>query len=151
MSVLAAVRPDSWNLPLLIHVVGAMLIVAVLVTVAALLLASRRGDGAALSRVGFRVLLWAGIPSFLMMRVGAELIAAEADVSDESAWIGIGYITSDLGLLLIIVSTVCAGIGARRLARAGGGERVTAVAAWLTLAVLAAFVVAIWAMTTKPA
>jgi hypothetical protein len=149
--VIAAVRPDSWNFPLLLHVAGAMLIVAVLVTVAGLLLASRRGDGAALSRLGFRLLLFAGIPSFLLMRVGAELVASEEDVSDESAWIGIGYITSDLGLLLIIISIVLAGIGSRRLGRGGGGERATSIAAWMTVVVLAAFVVAIWAMTTKPA
>lgn len=148
--MIAAVRPDSWNLPLLIHVAGAMLIVAVLVTVAALLLASRRDGGAPLARLGFRLLLWAGIPSFLLMRVGAELIAAEEDAPEDSAWMGIGYITSDLGLLLFIVAAVLAGIGSRRLAR-GGGERATSVAAWLTLVVFAAFVVAIWAMTTKPA
>jgi hypothetical protein len=149
--LLAAIRPDSWNLPLLLHVAGAMLLVAVLVTVAALLLASRRDGGAPLARLGFRVLLWAGIPSFLMMRVGAEWVASEEDVSDDSAWIGIGYITSDLGLLLFIVTAVLAGIGARRLARGGGGERATSVAAWLTLVVFAAYLVAIWAMTTKPA
>jgi hypothetical protein len=150
--VIAAIRPDSWNLPLLIHVAGAMLLVGVLVTVAGLLLASRRGGGAAaLSRLGFRVLLIAGIPSFLLMRVGAEWVAAEEDVSDDSTWIGIGYMTSDLGLLLIIISTVLAGVGARRLARAGGGERATSVAAWMTIVLLAAFIVATWAMTTKPA
>jgi hypothetical protein len=149
--LLAAIRPDSWNLPLLLHVAGAMLLVAVLVTVAALLLASRRDGGAPLARLGFRVLLWAGIPSFLMMRVGAEWVASEEDVSDDSAWIGIGYITSDLGLLLFIVTAVLAGIGARRLTRGAGGERATSVAAWLTLLVFAGYLVAIWAMTTKPA
>ena len=148
--MIAAVRPDSWNLPLLIHVAGAMLIVAVLVTVAALLLASRRDGGAPLARLGFRLQQWAGIPAFLLMRVGAALIAAEEDAPEDSAWMGIGSITSDLGLLLFIVAAVLAGIGSRRLAR-GGGERATSVAAWLTLVVFAAFVVAIWAMTTKPA
>ena len=154
--IIAAIRPDSWNLPLLIHVAGAMLLVGVLVTVAALLLAGRRGDGAPLTRLGFRVLLFAGIPSYLLMRVGAELVAAEEDVvntaADDSAWIGIGYITSDLGLLLIIITTVLAGVGSRRLARAdGGGGGATSAAAWLTVLVLVAYVIAIWAMTAKPA
>ena len=27
MSVLAAIRPDSWNFPLLLHVLGAMILV----------------------------------------------------------------------------------------------------------------------------
>jgi len=150
--IIAAIRPDSWNLPLFIHVAGAMLLVGVLVTVAALLLAGRRGDGAPLTRLGFRVLLFAGIPSYLLMRVGAELVASEENVSDDSTWIGIGYITSDLGLLLIIITTVLAGVGSRRLARAdGGGGGATSAAAWLTVLVLVAYVIAIWAMTAKPA
>jgi hypothetical protein len=147
----AAVRPDSWNLPLLMHVGGAMVLVGVLVTVAGLLLAARRGHGAVPVRLAFRTLLFAGIPSYLLMRVGAELVAAEADVSDDSTWIGVGYMTSDLGLLLIIVATVVAGVGARRVTRDGRSGRSPVVAAGLTLVVLAAYVVAIWAMTTKPA
>lgn len=150
--MIAAVRPDSSHLPLLIHVAGAMLLVGTLVSVAALLLASRRGDGAPLTRLAFRVLLFAGIPSYLLMRVGAELVASEENVDEDSAWIGIGYITSDLGLLLIIITTVFAGVGSRRLARAdGGGTGSTAAAAWLTVFVLVAYLIAIWAMTTKPA
>ena len=151
MSV-AAIRPDSWNFPLLLHVGGAMLIVGVLVTVAGLLFAARKGDAPALTRASFRVMLFAGIPSYLLMRVGAEIVASEENVSDDSTWIGIGYITSDLGGLFIIIATVLAGVGSRRL-RSGDGERSRsgAVAAGLTVVTLAAYLVAIWAMATKPA
>ena len=147
-----AIRPDSWNFPLLLHVAGAMLIVGVLVTVAGLLLAARKGDAPALTRASFRVMLFAGIPSYLLMRVSAELLASEENVSDDSTWIGIGYITSDLGGLFIIIATVLAGLGSRRL-RSAGGERSRsgAVAAGLTVVTLAAYLVAIWAMATKPA
>jgi hypothetical protein len=147
----AAVRPDSWDLPLLMHVGGAMLLVGVLVTVAGLLLAARRGDGAVLVRLAFRTLLFAGIPAYLVMRVGAELVASKEDVADDSTWIGIGYAASDLGLLLIIVTTIVAGVGARRMTREGGRGRSPGVAAGLTIVVLVAYVIAIWAMTTKPA
>jgi hypothetical protein len=147
----AAIRPDSWNLPLLIHVGGAMVLVGVLVTVAGLLLAARRGDGAALVRLAFRTLLFAGIPAYLVMRVGAELILSKEDVPDDAGWIGIGYITSDLGLLLIIATTIVAGVGARRMARDGGRGRSPGVAAGLTIVVLVAYVIAVWARTTKPA
>jgi len=149
----AAIRPDSWNFPLLLHVAGAMLIVGVLVTVAGLLFAARKGDAPALTRASFRVMLFAGIPSYLLMRVGAEIVASEENVSDDSTWIGIGYITSDLGGLFIIIATVLAGVGSRRLSAEGGGERSRsgAVAAGLTVVTLAAYLVAIWAMATKPA
>ena len=148
---MAAVRPDSWDLPLLMHVGGAMLLVGVLVTVAGLLLAARRGDGAVLVRLAFRTLLFAGIPAYLVMRVGAELVASKEDVAEDSTWIGIGYAASDLGLLLIIVTTIVAGVGARRMTREGGRGRSPGVAAGLTIVVLVAYVIAIWAMTTKPA
>ena len=148
---MAAVRPDSWDLPLLMHVLGAMLLVGVLVTVAGLLLAARRGDGAVLVRLAFRTLLFAGIPAYLVMRVGAELVASREDVAEDSTWIGIGYAASDLGLLLIIVTTIVAGVGARRMTGEGGRGRSPGVAAGLTIVVLVAYVIAIWAMTTKPA
>ena len=148
---MAAVRPDNWDLPLLMHVGGAMLLVGVLVTVAGLLLAARRGDGAVLVRLAFRTLLFAGIPAYLLMRVGAELVASKEDVADDSTWIGIGYAASDLGLLLIIVTTIVAGVGARRMTREGGRGRSPGVAAGLTIVVLVAYVIAIWAMSTKPA
>ena len=148
---MAAVRPDSWDLPLLMHVLGAMLLVGVLVMVAGLLLAARRGDGTVLVRLAFRTLLFAGIPAYLLMRVGAELVASKEDVADDSTWIGIGYAASDLGLLLIIVTTIVAGVGARRMTREGGRGRSPGVAAGLTIVVLVAYVIAIWAMSTKPA
>jgi uncharacterized membrane protein len=47
MSMLAAIRPDSWNFPLLLHVFGAMVLVGGLVTaVTALILGSRRDTAA---------------------------------------------------------------------------------------------------------
>ena len=43
MSTLAAVRPDSWNFPLFVHIVGVVLLVGGLVT-AASFLGYARGD-----------------------------------------------------------------------------------------------------------
>ncbi len=71
------IRPDSWNLPLFLHVAGAMLVTAsVVVAVAALLLAWRATgeERAAITRFGFRTLLIAGIPSYFLMRLAAEWI-----------------------------------------------------------------------------
>ena len=150
MTVLAAVRPDDWNLPLFVHVAGAMLLVGTLL-VAGLLLthAVRRGDGtAALGRLGFRALLLGVIPSYLVMRVGAQWIADTEDVPDDATWLGIGYGTSELGLLLTIIATVLAWRATKR--GDGGPGGLGRAAMILTFVVLALYVVSIWAMTAKP-
>jgi hypothetical protein len=142
--MLAAIRPDDWNLALLVHVAGAMALVAALVVVVVTGAgALRRGDGAAvLSRLAFRGLLIGVLPAFVVMRVGAEWIAAEQDWGDPT-WIGIGYMTADAGLLVAIIATVLAWRAAKR----GDGNRAVIV---LCGVLLIAYAVAIWAMTTKP-
>ena len=143
MTLLAA----STDLPLILHVGGAMVLVGALACAAVLLLAAARADGGTDHlRVGMRTLLWGAIPSFVVMRVGAEWTASEANVDDDAAWIGIGYMTSDAGALLLIIATVLAAVAARR-GVAGGRARW---AAGLSLFMIAAYAVALWAMTTKP-
>ena len=144
----AIVRPDSWNLPLLVHVAGAIALVAALVVVLALAAHGlRRGDdAAALARPVFRTLLMGVLPAYVVMRVGAEWVASEEAVGDDAAWIGIGYIVSDAGLLLILITTGLAWRASRR--GHGGASRAVAV---LSALLIVAYVIAIWAMTTKPA
>ena len=74
-----------------------------------------------------------------------------ADLEEPPAWIDIGFITSEPTLLLLIAATVCAGIAARRAregSRAFGGLNTTALV--LVFISLLAYVLAIWAMSTKP-
>ena len=61
MSLLAAIRPDDWNMPLFVHVLGAMVLVGSLVLVV-ISLAGRD------LRLGFRALLVRGCPGWIMMR-----------------------------------------------------------------------------------
>jgi hypothetical protein len=149
--MVAVVRPDSWDLPLFLHVAGAMLLVGALVVVVATMAAAlRSGDGVeVLTRLGFRTLLIGVIPAYLLMRVGAEWIASEENVPDDVGWIGIGYGVADGGLLLTLIAAVLAWRAARRGAAGPGGlgRAVFVLAAVLILA----YGVAIWAMTTKPA
>jgi hypothetical protein len=148
--MLATIRPDSWNLPLLVHVAGAMLLVGALVVVLVVTaVAARRGDDAvALTRLGFRGLLLGVLPAYVVMRGGAEWVASEADVGDPT-WIGIGYSAADGGLLLAIIATVLAWRASRRGGDGPGGLGRAVVG--LSALLLLAYVVAIWAMTTKPA
>lgn len=150
MSVLAAVRPDEWNLPLFVHVLGAMLTTAVLVVAVYGFVAARAGlPGSA--RFGFRTLLVAGIPSFLTMRIGAQWIADKENLADsEAAWITIGYLTTDLGLLFLLIALICSGMASKRSARGESPQKLIAASASLSGLLVALYLVAIWAMTMKP-
>ena len=153
MEPLALIRPDDWNLPLLLHLLGAMTLVGVLILAAATLAAAWGNGSAALTRLGYRSLLWAGLPAYIVLRASSEWIRdKEGFTGDELPnWIDIGYMTTDPGLLLLIAATVLTGIGARRTAR-GTGSAVTLdrVATVLLVISIAAYLVAVWAMTTKP-
>lgn len=148
IGLLADIRPDSWNLPLFLHVLGAMLLVGAVVAAAgALLTPAGGGDPAGLRRFAFRTLLVAALPSYILMRIGGEwLYSKEFDSSDDDpAWIGIGYITADVGAVLFLVALICAGIASAkskdRLGRAAGALVAIALVGWL---------VAVWAMGAKP-
>jgi hypothetical protein len=142
MSLLSAIRPDDWNLPLFVHILGAMLLVGALVLVAS-------GLAARDVRLGYRSLLLGVVPGWIVMRGSAEWIAEKEKVNDidpTPAWVDIGYSVSEPMLLFIIIATVCAGVAARRQ---GTGALRTAALLLVALMIVASFV-AIWAMTTKP-
>jgi hypothetical protein len=148
--MLATIRPADWNLPLLVHVAGAMLLVAALVVVATVIVAALRrpADAVVLTRLGFRALLLGALPADIVMRVGAEWLASTENLGD-STWLGIGYSTADGGLVLAIAATVLAWRATRRGADGPGGlGRATVVLAGV---LLVAYAVTLWAMGTKPA
>ena len=143
MSLVAAIRPDDWNLALFVHILGAMVLVGALVLVL-VALAERN------LRLGYRALLLGVLPGWIVMRGGAQWIAEKEHVDDLDpvpSWVDVGYSVSDPMLVLIIVATVCAGLAARRQQR-GGALRGTALV--MTVIMLVAAFVAVWAMSTKP-
>jgi hypothetical protein len=151
-AVLAAVRPDETHFPLFVHVLGAMILVGGLVTAAALLVFAR-GDIPSLRR-GYWTLLAVALPGWFVMRVGAEWIYQKEHWDDlpdsaQPTWLGIGYMLADLGGLLLLVSLIVGGIGMRRL-KNGGGTGLLRATMILSLVILAAYVVAVWAMAGKP-
>jgi hypothetical protein len=148
---LAAVRPDEWNLPLLVHVLGAMVFVGVLAAVVVVLaVAARSDDRAGALRLAFRTLLIGGLPSYIVMRGAADWVASEEDVPDDVTWINIGYMVTDIGLLVLIAITVLAGLAARRARRGDEPGGLVRPATVLTLVLIAGYAVALWAMTAKP-
>jgi hypothetical protein len=156
VNLLAVIRPDDWNLPLFLHVLGAMLLVGGLTGAVSALVAGWRSEGLTLARFGFWSLLAVAFPAWWLMRLSAEWIASKEGFggagAEDPTWIGIGYITAELGGLLLLVSIILAGIGVRRMRRSetprpGLLLRIPAV---LAAIVLAAYVLAVWAMTVKP-
>ena len=151
------IRPDSWNFPLFVHVLGAMLAVGGITLALVYLAAAWRGDSPRLFRAGFRALLYGAIPGYVVMRLGAQWIYSKEGLDSapsDPSWIGIGFGVADFGLLFLLIATVTAGVGSRRAVSAGDGAppRVATVrvATALTALMLVAYLVAIWAMTTKP-
>jgi hypothetical protein len=151
VTVIAVIRPNGWDFPLLLHVLGAMLLVGTLILAASALYLAWRDGTASLLRLGYRSLLLGVLPAWIMMRIGAEWIASKEDLTDSNdAWVGIGFTTADGGLVFILVSILLAGLAARRAARAGRSGGLGRVTTVLVSLLLIAYLVAIWAMTTKP-
>ena len=152
--MLALIRPDSWNFPLFLHVLGAMALVGCLVTAALAVVLGWRRDTAAWTRVAFRTLVLGGLPSYIVMRIGAQWVYSKEgfDGKDDPAWLGVGYITADAGAVLLLITILLTGLAVRRLRRAElETSALGRVGGAITLILVVAYVVAIWAMTTKPA
>jgi len=148
MSVLASVRPDSWNVPLTLHVLGAMVLVGSAAVGSLASLGSARDPEADwLRTVAWRSFLLVALPAYVVMRIGAEWLYGKefGEGASDPDWIGIGYITADAGALVLLVTLVLSGLAARRgspgMAKAAGILSLVAVLAWL---------VAVWAMSGKP-
>jgi len=149
LSMLAAMRPDSWNFPLLVHVFGAMVLVGGLLT-ATSALAFAKGD-VRLLRLGYWSLLAVSLPGYVVMRIGAQWVASKGwdKVDPAPTWLDIGYIVADAGALLMLIALVVGGIGMRRL-RQGKGQGLLKAALVIAIVILAAALVAVWAMAGKP-
>jgi hypothetical protein len=82
------------------------------------------------------------------MRVAGQW-ALNREYGDATApdWVGVGYTVADLGAVLLIATIVLAGVVARRRTAPG---RASLAAAIVGGVLLLAYLVAVWAMTTKP-
>ena len=148
ISVLAAIRPDSWNFPLLLHIAGAAVFFgAVLTAAASSLTVDRTAHPDLLRRIAFRSLLFVALPAYILMRVGAEWIYSKefGDAEEDPAWIDIGYIIADIGVLVFLATLALAGVGSWK--NNSGLSRASGVVGALLLVGL---VVAVWAMGAKP-
>jgi hypothetical protein len=151
MTIVAELQGPSGNFPLLLHVLGAMILVGGLLAGASSF-AYARGDVKYL-RLGYWSLLAVALPGWLLMRIGAEWIASREGWNHEGVptptWLSIGFILADAGGLILLISLIAGGIGVRRL-RAGQGATLLKTTLVLSVVLLGAYVVAVWAMAGKP-
>jgi hypothetical protein len=152
MSVVAAIRPDSWNFPLFLHVLGAMILVGGLLSGASTLGFAR--DDVRFLRLGYWSLLVVSLPGWVLMRIGAQWISSKEGWDDlpealEPRWLSIGGFIADVGGVVLLVSLLVGGVGVYRL-REGKGSGLLRGTMILSLVLLAAYVVAVWAMAGKP-
>jgi hypothetical protein len=152
MTVLAPIRADNTIVPLFLHIAGAMVLVGALTLASVYLIASWRSGSVALIRSAYMSLFYAALPGYIVFRVGAEWIADKEGLTDSDlTWIGIGYGVSDIGALLLIIALVIGGLSVRRMNRGGTPSPIAArIVTGLVSLVLIAYLVAVWAMTTKP-
>jgi len=101
-----SLRPTSWDLPLFLHVLGAMaLFGAVLATLIVSLVARQRPDAAVLRRAAWAAVVAVAIPAFVVMRLGAQWIySKEGKYPNDPTWIKLGFNVADGGLLVLLIS-----------------------------------------------
>jgi hypothetical protein len=157
MSVLAATRPTEWDFPLFLHILGATILVGGLLTAVGMqALAWRRrdsGDLVGYSRGAFWALLTVALPGWVLMRVAAEWIRSKEHYTGDNdpTWLGVGYLLADAGFVILLVTILLAGLGVRRVRRPGATANLLGrIATPLAMILLIAYLVAVWAMTTKP-
>jgi hypothetical protein len=148
LDTLAIIRPDEWELPLFLHVLSALILIGA-VTLSLLALAGGWRSGSAQSaRLAFRSLLYAVIPAWIAMRLTAEWLLDKEGLNDNTdlAWIDIGFMTAEPTFILLLIATVIAW----RRTKSDGPSIAGRIATGLIGFTLVAYLVALWAMTTKP-
>ena len=116
--MLALIRPDSWNFPLFLHILGATLLFGTVATVAIVGFASRSHAGyeQLLARVAQRTYLLGIVPAYIVMRVGAQWIdTKEFPHGDEPGWVGVGFAVSDAGVIVLLIVGILLAVRRQRV------------------------------------
>ncbi len=159
------------NFPLLVHITGATILVGGVLTAAiAFLLA--RGDVRKL-RLGFYSLLFVGLPGLILAKIGAtaiwskesthSFIGAAFPHSNDPRWVEIGGTALDGGGALLVLALILGWFGLKRLdggqhdflakvpvVRNMSGATLIKGSTIISVVLLVGYVLAIWAMGTKP-
>ena len=152
--MLAAIRPDEQSFALLLHLVGATVVFGALLASATSILFAR-GD-TRLLRLGYFSLLLVGLPGLILLRLAGQWLYNLQhwddlpDQFDQPAWLGIGFIVADWGGLLFLLSLALGGIGSYRLRQGKNATGLLNATMLISVVLIVAYAVAVWAMTGKP-
>jgi hypothetical protein len=152
MSVLASIRPNDIDLALFVHVAGAMLLVAGLLTAAVAGFVGWRDEAPTLRRFSVMTLLAVALPGWIVMRVGAEWTYSKEhldSLSSDPVWLGLGFTIADGGGALLLIALIVGGIGMRR-SRQGKGDGLLRASGAIAALLVVFYAVAVWAMGAKP-
>jgi hypothetical protein len=146
---LAIQQGSNGDLPLFLHVLGATMAFGAIVTLVIVGFAARRAasDRALwLRRLNFRIALLVVLPTWILMRVGAQWIdSKEYPHGHEPGWVGVGFLVSDVGALIVLALLILSWFGSRR-----DDSRAATVVPWLAALYAVALGVAWFAMSAKP-
>ena len=116
--MVALIRPDSWNFPLFLHILGATVLFGTVATVAIAGFAarSRPENAQLLARVAQRTFMLGIVPAYILMRAGAQWIdSKEFPNGDEPGWVGVGFVISDAGVILLLVVAILLAVRRQRI------------------------------------
>ena len=149
--------PSSWNIPLLIHVTGAMILVGGMLA-AATALVSARGDERKL-RLGYYSLLFVAFPGLMLTKLGATAINSKYSgqsffrsafpSQDDPTWIMIGGTALDMGAGALVAALILGWFGLKKL-DTKRGQQMMKLVMLISIGLLAAYILAIWAMGARP-
>ena len=146
-------RPNDIDIALVVHVLGAMVLVGGLVTATAATIIGWNDEGASsIRRLSAMTLFAVALPGFLVMRGGAAWVQSKEHLDNlpkDPTWLGIGLAAADVGALVLVIALILGGIGVRRN-RHGGGRGLLRASGVLAALLLVVYVVAVWAMGAKP-
>ena len=149
--------PSSWNLPLLVHVTGAMILVGGMLAAATALI-SAHGDEKRL-RLGYYSLLFVAFPGMMLTKLGATAINSKYSghgffrsafpSQDDPTWIMIGGTALDMGGGALVTALILGWFGLKKL-DTKRGQQMMKLVMLISIGLLAAYVLAIWAMGARP-
>jgi hypothetical protein len=145
--MIAFVRPDSWNVPLFLHIFGAIALFGAMGTALTLAWAGRRaGSPSVLAHGAFGTLLLVALPAWLLMFVFGSVTESREHLPDGVNWVEVPSMIASVGLLVLLAATGAA-FSWRRSPAGIWQPRALAV---LSAAYIATLALAWWVMTTKP-
>ena len=142
--MLAIIRPDAWNFPLFLHVLGATALTGA--TAVAFVGAVSERQWPWLRTVVARTLVLVVFPAWLLMRLAGQWIDSKEDIPGDPGWLGVGFLVGDAGLVLLILAMIFGAVAVRRPQRSWPIRAV----AIITGIYFVALIVAMVAMTGKP-